>query len=41
MNKAFHKQEIVNLHILLKALDYYESERGISESTRKTIAEEN
>jgi mRNA interferase MazF len=39
--RVLDKQEIVNLHILLKALDYYESERGISESTRKTIAEEN
>jgi hypothetical protein len=33
MNEALYKQEIVSLYILLKALDYYESEKGRSEST--------
>ncbi|MDM3849086.1 MAG: hypothetical protein PT119_03665 [Aphanizomenon gracile PMC627.10] len=33
MNEALYKLEIVNLNILLKALDYYESEKGRSKST--------
>ena len=33
MNEALYRLEIVNLNILLKALDYYESEKGRSEST--------
>jgi len=42
MNNFLYKEEIVNLKILLTALDYYESEKGISEATRniRKFAEE-
>ena len=33
LNITLYKNEIVNLNILLKALDYYEDEKGESEST--------
>ena len=42
MNNFLYKKEIVSLKILLTALDYYESEKGISEATRniREFAEE-